>query len=305
MNTGDILDELNARSLLDADRSWTIESATGGLNSRVFRVQADGEPPAFTVRVRDTGGFANEVEALTEVAACPGVPDIVFANDRMLVHRFLPGQPRPLGELPLPQLGRLASVLACLHRHTSSGFTPWPDREPRRGSFGDLFRFRVGSLQNYTSYARGLAGALDPRLPDVFARLSSPAILHDPSWDDERFARLHGDLSFGNILWSESEVALIDWEFSRAGDPAEDLGYLLSEQPVGATVADSLRQQYVRAGGDERVWTRVPAYVLFTAADSALWWADYPATPSLNARAEIKRRLTTALHWIPDSDGHA
>jgi aminoglycoside phosphotransferase (APT) family kinase protein len=221
------------------------------------------------------------------------------------VHRFLPGRPLPLGELPVEQLGRLTSVLACLHRHTSNGFTPWPEREPREGSLGDLFRFRVGSLENYASFARGLAGALDPRLPDLLTRLTSPALLNDASWDGERFARLHGDLSFGNILWSESEVALIDWEFSRVGDPAEDLGYLLSEQPVRAAALESLREQYARAGGDERVWSRVPAYVLFTAADSALWWADYPETPALDAQAEIERRITTALNWLPAPEGHA
>ena len=40
------------------------------------------------------------------------------------------------------------------------------------------------------------------------------------------FRLLHGDLVEANVVWGPRGPALVDWEFWRMGDPAEDLAYL-------------------------------------------------------------------------------
>ena len=49
----------------------------------------------------------------------------------------------------------------------------------------------------------------------------------EPVPPGDAFALLHGDLVAANVLWPPGGgPVLIDWEFHRMGDPAEDLAYL-------------------------------------------------------------------------------
>ena len=45
---------------------------------------------------------------------------------------------------------------------------------------------------------------------------------------DEMLALLHGDIASGNILWSP-DPGLIDWEYTRLGDPADEIAYLFDQ----------------------------------------------------------------------------
>ncbi|CAN5816926.1 hypothetical protein BH23CHL2_BH23CHL2_07440 [soil metagenome] len=301
LDTETIIETLAGQGLIEPDGHWSLTRAIGGLNSRVYRLHSDNAKTAYTVRTRDTGTYGGEIEALTDVAGCPGVPDLAFADDRMLVHGYLEGKPQPLTDVDPGQIGRLAVVLNCLHQHTYEGFTPWPDRSRVEGTRADLYRFRVGSLKTYASYPLALRGDIDPRLPELVAALDAPAALTETSWGDQSFSRLHGDLSIGNILWKEDDVALIDWEYSRIGDPAEELAYLLTEQPVEATRVDVLRAAYIEAGGDPDTWRRVPTYALYTSIDSALWWADYGVKQNKTVREEVATRVETTLGWLASS----
>ena len=47
--------------------------------------------------------------------------------------------------------------------------------------------------------------------------------------EQERTTLVHGDYRSGNVVFGESDVnAVLDWEFSRIGDPAADLAWVLS-----------------------------------------------------------------------------
>jgi thiamine kinase-like enzyme len=119
------------------------------------------------------------------------------------------------------------------------------------------------------------------------------------SWQGRIFAQLHGDLSVGNILWDGEAVWLLDWEYARQGDPAEEMAYLLTEQELPRKRWNRLRDAYIAAGGLPGVWERLPAYLPLVTLDSALWWADYlrardvePAMhPEFLSRVEKTERL--------------
>jgi thiamine kinase-like enzyme len=298
MQPGDILATLRAHGLLDEGGNWSLEPVAGGLNSRVYEIR-QRETPCFTVRVARPGQrFDHEIEALMEGANCPGIPHPVLATDQLLIHEYLPGTPAPLEGVDDAQLKSLAVTLACLHAPRHNGYTAWPEHRLVGGKLTDLFRHRVSSLQAYDSYAEALAGGVDGRLPSLIETLEA-FDSSDPIWDASDFARLHGDLSIGNMLWSEQGVGLIDWEYTRIGDPAEELAYIVTEQAVHASMAEALRGHYEAAGGSTDVWGRVPAYGLFTAVDSALWWADYITLhdPPQGA-SELGARIATAARWL-------
>lgn len=299
MTPDDVLDVLQAHGLIDTSGDWSLETAAGGLNSRVFQVRRAGERPALTVRLaRPEQSFAHEIQALGEAAGCPGVPRPLLAIDGLLVHEYLPGAPAPLAGVSDASLTALAATLVCLHRARHDRFTRWPDASMVAGTFRDLFMLRLATLRSYEAYDAALAGEVDPRLPALIEAVSSLA-LDDPVWSRAAFARLHGDLSIGNMLWSEEGVGLIDWEYTRVGDPAEELAYVLTEQAVPDAIAAELRRCYEEAGGAVDAWLRVPAYCLYTAVDSALWWADYIAMhdPPQGRRA-LEARIEMAAHWL-------
>ena len=299
IDAASIKEELQERGLLDASRQWEIRSLSGGLNSRVFVASPKGGKPLLTIRLRaDHARSSAEVDGLSDGAGCPGVPRLRLLTHNMLVHGYVPGAPRDFRNLSDEQLRALGDSLACIHEIAQPAYTPWPNQILRPGNRADLLRFRTDSLKSYDSYADAAGGRIHPELTALMARLSARNVT-DPSWSVRTFSRLHGDLSRGNILWLDDVPAFIDWEYSRIGDPAEDLAYLLTEQDVDVDTAVSLQRAYVEADGAPDVMNRLPTYALFTAVDSVLWWADYARTHGADAGPEIERRVAAANRWLP------
>ncbi len=301
MGEEQILQELIDRSLLNARNAYEIEAVHGGLNNRVFAINQPREEPRYIVRLRrqDARSMA-EIDALSAVSDCPVAPCLLLLTHKLLVLDYVPGQPRPLERLTSAQLDALSASLACVHAREQDTYHPWPDYELCSGSNADLFRFRVRSLAGYASYAHARGGSVHLELAPLFARLDQ-LNLRASAWRGSDFCRLHGDLSFGNILWNGDQPGLIDWEYSRVGDAAEDLAYLLTEQAGGVERHAEVIERYSAAGGAAEVAERVPAYGLFTAIDSALWWADRGADgaiPVERVEHEIGLRLASGRSWL-------
>lgn len=90
---------------------------------------------------------------------------------------------------------------------------------------------------------------------------------------------LHGDFRNGNLMIDPEEgvAAVLDWELSHCGDPAEDLGWICvnswrfgrADRPVGGFGQyQELLDGYVRAGGREIPLSRV----LYWQAIGSLKW---------------------------------
>jgi aminoglycoside phosphotransferase (APT) family kinase protein len=92
-------------------------------------------------------------------------------------------------------------------------------------------------------------------------------VRHAPSGRPRRL--VHGDFRIGNVLFDERGLrAILDWELSHLGDPAEDLGWLsvrawrfgIDRNPVGGLCTrEALWGAYEKAGG-ERVDPAVARY---------------------------------------------
>ena len=85
---------------------------------------------------------------------------------------------------------------------------------------------------------------------------------------DGAFAFLHGDLVTGNILWPASAPVLVDWEFWRMGDPAEDLAYVVAMNDMAAASAAAVHAGY---GAPAGLIARARAWEPMVLADAALW----------------------------------
>ena len=271
----------------------------GGLNSRVFVVRDPVGQPALTVRQARPGQTAlldHEAWALTTLAGqCGCAPWPVQRVDDLLTHAYVMGATAELRGVSAACRAALGRCLAGLHGHARDGYTLWPAPERHAGTRRELYHARLATLERYGA----LRGPLAARVRPLRAALQA-APLTDAGWDTARFVMLHGDLSAGNLLWHGSAVTLIDWEYTRAGDPAEDLAYLLAEQPLPARQRAQLTDAYLNTGGDPSTLERLPVYLPLVALDAALWWADYLGTADA---PEVTTRLALAEGALMHADG--
>lgn len=316
-----VLDVLIRHGRVPGESSWHAEIAPGGSTDRTFNVLGPSGASRWTARLARpdlVDRLHHEMRVLKELAgetvappidltgtgkAAPRVVprDIVSIEDDalperwLLVHEHMPGQPARLADVSTVARERLGECLAWLHGHRRDGYTIWPSLDIRHGTRADLYHARLDTLRRYQS----AQGAL-PDASGLIVRLAEAELPPSAGWHERDFALCHGDLSIGNILWDGDTVALIDWEFARDGDPAEDIAYLTAEQHLSPDLIADIGEAYVAAGGDPWAFARLPAWLPLVALDAALWWADYHlalgAEPGM--QPEVVARLNRARGFL-------
>ncbi|MCG2621320.1 phosphotransferase family protein [Arthrobacter sp. I2-34] len=132
----------------------------------------------------------------------------------------------------------LAEALARLHTVAPSTITAAP-RSPMRNPAE--IQAAIDALETLAIRA---AGPLSPRVAALLEWLRA----NIPT-GDRPTALLHGDMSLHNVLAHEGRLtALLDWELSHLGDPAEDLAFLRQSLEPAFPWEDFV-DRYVTAGG--------------------------------------------------------
>src|ERR1700734_3712533 len=94
---------------------------------------------------------------------------------------------------------------------------------------------------------------------------------------DEALALLHGDIGPGNILWGTDPV-LIDWEYARLGDPADEIAYTFDQNGFTAHQRGAFRRGYRESMGSQlrlaHITDRVHWWEPVTLLGSALWGVE-------------------------------
>ena len=251
------------------------------------------EPGSQTVEKRGSEeALAREEAALALVAGASWAPALVAREPGLLVSSRMPGAPRPLAALHAGEAGALGAVLRAVH-------------DTRRAGEGGLWWWAVP--------ATTLAGYRAARVEDAEAALAgtahaglaarTAATSSEPDEGADPFRLLHGDLVQANIVWNGSAPALVDWEFCRMGDPAEDLAYLVEVNAVPADLVAALLRGY----GPPAIDRRVDAWRGLAAADAAGWYLaeemEAEAAPASGARRRAGGRPLTSGGPAPSGPG--
>ena len=228
--------------LAEADgRRWVIRRDPPGSESLVsmrsefelLRVAADAgvpvpEPVAFEP---DGGRLGTAAMLMAYVGGTSVAPRILRKDEYLDARERLPSQ--------------LAAALAGIHSLTTAdvdGVLP-PSPEDQ-------------ALAQLDEWERQLDQVGEP-LPAVELGLRWLRA-HAPEPTSPRL--VHGDFRLGNFIVDESGLAaVIDWELSHLGDPAEDIGWLcirswrfgVDDRPVaGLGSLDQFMDAYEKAGGE-------------------------------------------------------
>ena len=223
------------------------------MTTRFSITELPGDPPRVEKR-GDPEASAREAAALVALAGRAWAPALLAHEPGRMVTARVPGEPRPLDGLAPADARRLGAVLREVHesRRAGTGGLWWWD-----APVPDLAAYREGRVADAEA---ALAGTPDAGL----ARRAAAG----PAPPGDGFRLLHGDLVALNILWAPDGPVLIDWEFHRLGDPAEDLAYLAELNGLPGTVLAGVLAGYALPG----MGARVEAWRGLVAADAGAWY---------------------------------
>ena len=189
------------------------------------------------IKQGDPAALAVEADALRTLGGWRGVPPLLDSAGDTLTTTDVGGAPTPFPALSGTDLRELGALLRELHTlPVPPPMTPWTYRTARLSEI----------------HARPAGRALAAR----------PAPAPAP-----RLCRIHGDLVAENVVWTPGPV-LVDWEFSRIGDPAEDLAYLLAVNGASPDARRALMGGY----RDDDIANRVRRWTPHLAAEAIDWW---------------------------------
>jgi aminoglycoside phosphotransferase (APT) family kinase protein len=184
-------------------RAWELK---GGVSAQVTAIEiegADGRTERLVVRRHGAADLKRNPQIakdefrllqLLEAAGVPAPRPRFLDQDGLLVVEYIEGEsPASVDQAEL--VGRLATVLAEIHRVEQASFLP-------RCSID-------GELDSPSAEELRIRDVLDSALP--LPERNRPVLLHGDFWP-------------GNTLWQGDRlVAVIDWEDAAIGDPLADV----------------------------------------------------------------------------------
>ncbi len=200
-----------------------------------------------------------------------------FATPVMCM-QYLPGPDRDLHAVGPAEIEDLAALVAWVHRRPLDALSE---------SLGPATTVRAYAEDRLHSILATLAWARDPLPGDLQRRLRSAAdalaaslgaAQDAPSFSAAgTLSLLHGDIGPGNVLWSPSP-RLIDWEYTRLGDPADEIAYAFDQNALTACEREAFWAGYADGLGDQfrqaEVAERVGWWEPMTLLGSTLWWVQ-------------------------------
>ncbi|SEG27223.1 Fructosamine-3-kinase [Thermomonospora echinospora] len=244
-------------------------------------VLADGREVFVKAADERSGVFAAEAAGLRWLADGP-VPEVVAADDRLLVLPWLPSEP------PSPGVAeRFGRELAALHTVGAPSFgASWPGfiaRLPLDNTPADRWPHWYAE-RRIAPYLRLAAPYLDPAETRLVERVM--AEIETLAGPAEPPARIHGDLWSGNVLWSAGRAWLVD-PAAHGGHRETDLAML---NLFGAPHMTRILASYQEASPLSPGWrARIPLHQLHPLlVHVALFGSSYRGAVVEAARAALR-----------------
>ena len=225
--------------------------------SRVYALE--GPKRDVVVKLGPPSSSLREAAALQDVRRLAIAPEVIAVAEGVLVLERMPGETVRPDRLGTTRATALGAVVRRLHDSYVAATGGWPDWPDGAHDLPDYHAQVVDVVRDLaTSEHRDLAQRVLAGLPPL------------PAADEPGFRRLHGDLWSGNVVWDGDHPWLVDWEYARRGDPAEELAYLVEMDAMGPELVDAVLEGYDHPAIGERV----EAWRPLAALSAGLWYAD-------------------------------
>lgn len=264
-----------------------------GNRHEVYRVSyrdASDAARDVVVRVSTSGDAARFGHAEREAAvlrcvggvAAPSLYDFRRTCDwfdtPVMCMQFVRGRQRDLQTVGMAEIGQLAARVAWVHARPLGGPGESMGTATSVASYAED---RLRAILATLAWARDpLPRTLQDRVHHAadYVAESFEASRGSDSFDSgEALALLHGDIAPGNVLWN-SRPWLIDWEYTRLGDPADEMAYTFDQNALTPSQRRAFWDGYQQGmDGNVRlthVIERANWWEPVTLLGSALWWVE-------------------------------
>jgi aminoglycoside phosphotransferase (APT) family kinase protein len=274
-----------------ADGIISVDRLTPGENNAVFRVaygSRDGDVNRVLVRLGPRGASGHlraerEAAVLEKVGGVAGprlyefsVADPGFGRPVMCLE-FLQGDQPDLSEVGPEDLERLGRLVRWLHAQPVDDLEDWAAEQANLSTYvqerwRDHLASRLGAIRDplplpLQQRLTAAVAAVEPAV-EALERLAPHA--------GDRLVLLHADISGANLLWVPEPV-LIDWEYARLGDPADEIAYLFTQNALDEPRREAFWRGYSQGLADDQarsIAQRVRDWEPITLLGSVLWWLD-------------------------------
>jgi aminoglycoside phosphotransferase (APT) family kinase protein len=296
------------------ERIDSVEALVPGENHAIYRVSFRGpgdEVTQVVVRVGSPddagrGRAEREARVLDRVGGTAGPKLYSFSADApgfagpVMCLEFIAGRHQDLAEAEPERLTRLGQLIRWLHGQPVSDIEDFED-----------MRLSAYVEQRWQQHLVSRVGAIRDPLPDELQERLQGAVagasaavqelkgLAEAAFE-ERLVLLHADISGANVLW-RPEPVLIDWEYARLGDPADEVAYLFTQNALSGAQEDAFWAGYSDGLGPAQVSQvagRVRWWRPITLLGSVLWWLD------AWSRTEAARSVGRTDPSLPQEPGY-
>ena len=253
-----------------------------GVRHHVFRVSytVDARPGDVVVRIALADDEAERTQAAREALVLRhvdgmGAPRLLDLRVRsewfdapVLCLSFVDGRTDEVAESSADDLEQLGALVGRLHQLPTGGLAA------ALAGATDAAEYRRRRVEQVRAY---LPSVSDPLPPDVQARARDAvaAIERAPTSQREPVL-LHGDVARSNVVWA-AEPVLIDWEYARLGDAADEVAYAFTQNGLDGDQRAAFWSGYERHA-PEPVASSIAEDLAWwepvTIVGSALWWID-------------------------------
>ena len=272
-----------------ADRIAATTRFDHGENHAVYRVSYLDEREAerdVVVRISNADRDADRRQAQREAAvldhlrgaASPRLlhfaADTAFGGRAVMCLEYIDGRFEPLPTAAPGKLAELGSIVRRAHGVPIDTLAPILNGTPEQATY---VQDRLGSMLARMSLVRDpLPRSVQNMFTDA-TKWATQTAEHLQAFDDRHApVLLHGDVSAGNILWTPHPV-LIDWEYARIGDPADEIAYLFGQNALRTDQREAFWRGYghgLECESSGRIVERAAAWEPLTLFGSALYWID-------------------------------
>jgi aminoglycoside phosphotransferase (APT) family kinase protein len=274
-----------------ADRITDVNPFEAGENHDVYGLSylaPDGRAQQVVVRVassaraRDCQAAEHEAVVLRKVQglAAPLLHDFRCQSNWFdapsMCMEYVAGVQR--GPTSPDDCERLGSVVGQVHELSTDDL---PDASQGPSTMAEYVDSRLTKMAERAPAIRApLPAAVQRRLEgarSVVAQWSRRALSSDCFRTDEPLVLMHGDVAGGNILWTPGPV-LIDWEYARLGDAADEVAYIFNQNDLTEEQRGAFWRGYAPSRQSPRhvdhVMDRVQWWEPITVLGSAFFWVN-------------------------------
>ncbi len=279
--------------------SWDVDSSLGrvgeitrfahGENHAVYRVRCVDQGDVarhVVVRISNADSEDDRAQAGREAAvlahlrgtASPRLIDFrtggPFAGHAVMCLEHVDGTFEPLDTAPPHQMAHLGAAVQRTHAIPVEDLALVLQAPPELSTYVE--NRRQSMLARMPLVRDPLPEAVQRRFREVAAWVEQTTDQLRRADDPGSPVLLHGDVSSGNVLWTPQPV-LIDWEYARIGDPADEIGYVFGQNALRPDQREGFWRGYGRGlepASLARVVERAASWEPLTLFGSALYWVD-------------------------------